>query len=177
MAQPLVLAQISTPFGPLAVFARPEDQVVLASGFASVERIAASLPAPAAARGWEPGTLPSIEREVVAWLAGDADALGRVAVEQPGGPFVTAAWKALSEVPFGEVVSYSELAVMAGKPRAARAAGTACATNRVAPFVPCHRVVKSGGAVGNYGYGVDLKERMLAMEREAVAATAVARVG
>ena len=63
-----------------------------------------------------------------------------------------------------EVISYADLAAKAGRPLAVRAAGTAMATNLIAPIVPCHRVIKTGGAVGNYGFGIDLKLKLLAHE-------------
>lgn len=70
----------------------------------------------------------------------------------------------LRTVPRGEVVTYGELAALAGAPRAARAAGSFCARNRIALFVPCHRVVAAGG-LGSYGsYGVDYKRRLLRLE-------------
>ncbi len=78
---------------------------------------------------------------------------------------------ALEGVRFGETVSYGELAVRAGSPRAARAVGTAMATNPIAVIVPCHRVLRSGGATGRYGGGVDAKVWLLEMEREVAAAT------
>ena len=72
--------------------------------------------------------------------------------------------QALRAVPWGEVVSYGELAVLAGRPAAARAAGTFCAQNRFPLIVPCHRVVSSDG-IGGYGTsGVRLKRRLLALE-------------
>lgn len=75
---------------------------------------------------------------------------------------------ALRRLPRGEVVTYGELAALAGKPRAARAAGTFCANNRYAVFVPCHRVVSANG-IGGYGsLGVDYKRRLLALERVAL---------
>jgi methylated-DNA-[protein]-cysteine S-methyltransferase len=71
---------------------------------------------------------------------------------------------ALRRVPYGEVVSYSELARLAGYPRAQRAAGTFCAHNRFPLVVPCHRVVSSNG-LGSYGsLGLDYKRRLLALE-------------
>ena len=70
----------------------------------------------------------------------------------------------LRDVPRGEVVSYGELAALAGYPRAGRAVGTVCATNRFMLFVPCHRVVASDG-IGGYGSaGVGVKRRLLALE-------------
>ena len=72
--------------------------------------------------------------------------------------------EALRGVPRGEVVSYGELAALAGRPRAPRAAGTFCAHNRLPVFVPCHRVVSANG-IGGYGsLGVDYKRRLLALE-------------
>ena len=71
---------------------------------------------------------------------------------------------ALRDVPRGEVVTYGELAALAGRPGAARAAGTFCAHNRFPVFVPCHRVVAAGG-IGGYGsHGVEYKRRLLALE-------------
>ena len=79
-------------------------------------------------------------------------------------PFQAALAAALRSVPWGEVVSYGELSALAGRARAARAAGTFCAENRFSLFVPCHRVVSVGG-IGGYGsLGVEYKRRLLALE-------------
>jgi methylated-DNA-[protein]-cysteine S-methyltransferase len=79
-------------------------------------------------------------------------------------PFQHELARALQAVPWGEVVSYGELAGLAGRPRAPRAAGTFCAENRFALFLPCHRVVGADG-IGGYGAaGVSLKRRLLALE-------------
>ncbi|MEA2127062.1 MAG: methylated-DNA-[protein]-cysteine S-methyltransferase [Solirubrobacteraceae bacterium] len=69
-----------------------------------------------------------------------------------------------SEVHRGETIRYGELAARSGNPKAARAAGTACATNPVPIVVPCHRVVPSTGGVGNYGGGPPRKVQLLAIE-------------
>jgi methylated-DNA-[protein]-cysteine S-methyltransferase len=72
--------------------------------------------------------------------------------------------RALRAVPRGEVVTYGELAALAGRPRAARAAGTFCARCDLAPFLPVHRVVSSTG-IGSWGsQGVDYKRRLLELE-------------
>jgi methylated-DNA-[protein]-cysteine S-methyltransferase len=74
----------------------------------------------------------------------------------------------LRGVPYGEIVSYGELARLAGYPRAQRAAGTFCARNRFGLVVPCHRVVGADG-LGSYGsLGLDYKRRLLALEGVAV---------
>ena len=81
-----------------------------------------------------------------------------------GTPFQKALAQALRAVPWGEVVTYGELSALAGRERAARAAGTFCAENRFSLFVPCHRVVSANG-IGGYGsLGVEYKQRLLALE-------------
>jgi len=79
-------------------------------------------------------------------------------------PFQAALAEALRSVPWGQIVSYGELSGLAGRARAARAAGTFCAENRFSLFVPCHRVVSVGG-IGGYGeLGVEYKRRLLRLE-------------
>ncbi|WP_201013591.1 methylated-DNA--[protein]-cysteine S-methyltransferase, partial [Candidatus Methanomethylophilus sp. 1R26] len=69
---------------------------------------------------------------------------------QEGTSFRLDVWRALSEIPYGKTVTYAELAEASGHPGAARAAGSACAANRIPIIVPCHRVVPSDGGVGSY---------------------------
>ena len=79
-------------------------------------------------------------------------------------PFQRAVCDSLRRVPFGETVTYGELAALAGYPNAQRAAGTFCAHNRFAIVVPCHRVVAADG-LGSYGsLGADYKRRLLELE-------------
>jgi len=99
------------------------------------------------------------------YFAGEPAPLGDVPLDlEYETPFHTRCATALHDVPRGAVVTYGELAGLAGAPRAARAAGTFCARNRLGLFVPCHRVVASAG-LGSYGsYGVGYKSRLLALE-------------
>jgi methylated-DNA-[protein]-cysteine S-methyltransferase len=69
-----------------------------------------------------------------------------------------------AKVPFGETISYAEAAERAGSPRAHRAAGNALGSNPIPLVVPCHRVVRTGGAIGNYGGGPEMKEYLLRLE-------------
>ena len=74
-------------------------------------------------------------------------------------------WEELQRIPYGETRSYREVAEAIGQPKAARAVGNACANNPAALIVPCHRVVRSDGRAGNYGWGTERKERLLAQEK------------
>ena len=161
----LVTSAYDTPFGQLTVLATPDDGVVRAAGFGHLRDVATQLDTRLGARGWEPGDLPLVARAIELWLDGDASELMNIPVAQPGGPFFQQVWALLRTVPSGQVVSYRELAEMAGRPRAMRAAGTACARNTVGIFVPCHRVIRSGGWLGSYGFGgTDIKAAMLIHE-------------
>jgi methylated-DNA-[protein]-cysteine S-methyltransferase len=75
--------------------------------------------------------------------------------------------RAVARIPFGETASYREVATRAGRPAAVRAAGTALATNPLPILVPCHRVLRSDGALGGYRGGPQAKARLLDLERAA----------
>jgi methylated-DNA-[protein]-cysteine S-methyltransferase len=75
-----------------------------------------------------------------------------------------AVWQALTEIPYGETISYGELAALLGRPQAARAVGHANGSNPIPLIVPCHRVVGADGSLTGYGGGLDIKERLLAHE-------------
>jgi methylated-DNA-[protein]-cysteine S-methyltransferase len=97
------------------------------------------------------------------FFAGEAERFEEVPLVVGDG-FYGACVQALRAVPRGEVVTYGELAALAGRPGAARAAGTFCGRCALSPFVPTHRVVGSGG-IGSYGdLGIDYKRRLLALE-------------
>jgi methylated-DNA-[protein]-cysteine S-methyltransferase len=80
------------------------------------------------------------------------------------GPFQRAVYDALLKVPYGEVVSYGELAALAGYSGAARAVGSAMRDNPLAIVIPCHRVILGSGALGGFGGRPDLKRQLLAIE-------------
>jgi methylated-DNA-[protein]-cysteine S-methyltransferase len=105
-----------------------------------------------------------VER-IRAYFAGRPDSFDDVDLDlEYETPFLERCAQELRAIPRGEVVSYGELAALAGAPGAARAAGSFCARNRLGLFVPCHRVVSAGG-LGSYGsYGLDYKRRLLELE-------------
>jgi methylated-DNA-[protein]-cysteine S-methyltransferase len=151
---------LKTPAGSLALIAR--DGVAVAAGFATIDAMADRLGDVEVRNRRDLG---SLSRAVAAYFAGDVAALDDLPVEQPGGDFFQATWKVMREIPAGETVNYAELAERAGRPRAVRAAGSACARNLIAPIVPCHRVLRTGGALGGYYYGLDTKQWLLEHER------------
>lgn len=81
-----------------------------------------------------------------------------------GTPFQSKVWEALQRIPYGQTVSYKQLAENIGAPLAFRAVGTACGTNPIALVIPCHRVLATGGGLGGYAYGLEVKQRLLAYE-------------
>lgn len=87
-----------------------------------------------------------------------------VPLHTTGTEFQRKVWNVLSNIPYGQVRSYAEVAKTLGKPGASRAVGQANNRNPVAPFIPCHRVVAASGGLGGYGGGIALKKRMLEME-------------
>ena len=76
-------------------------------------------------------------------------------------------WQELQKIPFGETRTYTEIAEAIGSPQAARAVASACACNRVAVLIPCHRVLRRGGGLGGYRWGIERKRRLVEKERSA----------
>jgi methylated-DNA-[protein]-cysteine S-methyltransferase len=116
------------------------------------------------------GFVSDLCRRFEVHLAGSPVAYDDVPLDVPGlSPFQEALLDAARTIGWGEIVTYGDLAARAGRPRAARAAGTFCARSRLSLVVPCHRVVASGRGepyeLGGYGpSGLALKRRLLALE-------------
>jgi methylated-DNA-[protein]-cysteine S-methyltransferase len=122
------------------------------------------LPVARAAGGTEDCELELVRR-LQGYFRGERDTFEDVEVDlEYETPFLERCARALRDVPRGEVVTYGELAALAGSPGAARAAGSFCARNRLGLFVPCHRVVSAAG-LGSYGsLGLAYKKRLLELE-------------
>jgi methylated-DNA-[protein]-cysteine S-methyltransferase len=158
---PLVRTTVRTPWRPVGIVA-DEDGVVVASWFGEPRATdAAHIDLEAARRVRH---IEGASDAIAAWVDGDVDAILDVPVDQPGGPFQQKAWEAMRRVSAGTTVSYADLARMAGNAKAVRAAGTACALNHVAPFVPCHRIIHTDGSISAYGFGPELKVLLLEHE-------------
>ena len=78
-------------------------------------------------------------------------------------------WRALQKIPLGKTASYTEIAAALGQPKAVRAVAQACAANKLALLVPCHRIIRSDGELGGYRWGLERKRALLALERAALA--------
>jgi len=85
-------------------------------------------------------------------------------LDSGGTPFQKTVWTALRDIPYGETISYSELAIRAKSPRAVRAVGSANGRNPVAIVIPCHRVIAKNGTLAGYAGGVARKQKLLALE-------------
>ena len=102
--------------------------------------------------------------ELAAYFAGELTEFS-VPVRMVGGSeFERAVWREIAAIPYGEMLTYGEIATALGDPGAARAVGTACNHNPVPVIVPCHRVVGAGGKMVGFGGGLDRKRRLLELE-------------
>ncbi len=160
---PLLISQFKSPIGVLNLLT--DDQILLGLNLSNVKALKDSISAEDFAKGFkEVNRIPVITELLSQYFDGDISAINGISVRQPGAPFSQAAWKAMRKVKSGKVLSYADLAERAGSPAAVRAAGSACAKNAIALVIPCHRIVKTGGALGNYAYGLSKKEWLLAHE-------------
>ena len=86
-----------------------------------------------------------------------------------GTPFQRAVWRQLQDIPYGETISYGELARRVGNPKASRAVGSANGANPIPIVIPCHRVIAAGGKLGGFGGGLPVKQALLDLETRALA--------
>ena len=139
------------------------DASSLVSPNGGARRPARTLPAKASRD--RAGFVPDLCRRFAAHLAGVPTSYDDVPLDLDWGTALQQEFAAAARaIPWGEVVSYGELAVLAGRPGAARAAGSFCADNRFSLIIPCHRIIAANG-IGGYGSaGLGLKRRLLAVE-------------
>lgn len=156
-------AALKTPIGTFSLISH--DHILLAAGFDDFDGLQNKLDSIDQVRKYSKVKRIEIISDLLDdYFDGDLRAIDGIAVRQPGERFSQSAWKAMRKVIPGKTISYGELAKRAGSPEAVRAAGSACARNLIALIVPCHRIVKTGGALGNYAYGLAAKEWLLKHE-------------
>jgi methylated-DNA-[protein]-cysteine S-methyltransferase len=181
-------ATVTTPLGPFSVLAI--DDAVVASGWtAEVETLLGHVhpvlrPGEIRSRADLGGITRPVTKyhralegagEPGAEVAEAWSAVRAVPLRLLGSPFFLHAWEVLRSVEPGIPLSYAAYAAKAGRPAAVRAAANACARNPVALFVPCHRVVRTHGALGGFGWGLPAKEWLL--QREAASVVGLAPAG
>ena len=159
----LLLTSHETPIGILNIIV--DEDIVLGINLSTIAALKSSLDNEDQLREIKiVKVIPKISELLNDYFDGDISAINAIKVRQPGAHFSQAAWKAMRKVSGGKVISYADLASRAGNPDAVRAAGSACAKNAIMLVVPCHRIVKTGRALGNYAYGLDKKEWLLSHE-------------
>jgi methylated-DNA-[protein]-cysteine S-methyltransferase len=159
----LLIASHNTPIGTLNLISH--EEILLGANFSTISALKESIDDRYLDFGFKVvKQIPKVSSLIHDYFDGDLDAINAIKVSQPGGAFSQSAWKSMRRVRAGRVISYAELAEKSGSPKAVRAAGSACAKNAIVLVVPCHRIVKTGGALGNYAYGAGKKEWLLGHE-------------
>jgi len=162
----IICETFKTPFGQLTILVnRDQSTTVIGAGFGSAKDLTKRVKVTRPSIAISNGKLPQeISTAVTSWLDGNHRAFAKLRFDQIGTDFRQECWAAMQTIKPGQVISYAELAKQTSSQNAVRAAATACAQNLIAPLIPCHRIVKTGGSLGKYGYGEALKRRLLEFE-------------
>jgi len=156
---------VDSPLGRLLLAATPVGLVRVAFAIEDEEQVLALLADRISPRVLlAPARLDETARQLDEYFAGRRRRFELPIDLQLATGFRRAVLGQLLDVAYGSTASYATLAAATGSPRAARAVGTACATNPVPIVVPCHRVVRSDGTIGNYGGGTEAKRTLLRLE-------------
>ncbi|MEY3836173.1 MAG: hypothetical protein RLZZ448_2 [Actinomycetota bacterium] len=159
----LLRTTLKTPVGALSLISR--EHILIAAGFTSQDELLSSISKQdRQLESKKVSQIPIISDLVSDYFDGDLRALDGIKVDQEGEKFSQSAWRVMRKIAPGRTLTYADLAKRAGSEDAVRAAGSACARNLIALVVPCHRIVKTGGALGNYAYGLKYKQWLLRHE-------------
>lgn len=152
---------IDSPIGPLMLVGSP-------AGLAEI-RFMPDGETPLPDPGWqhEPGTFQAVIDQLQDYFAGKRQTFD-LPLDPQGTPFQRQVWAALLTIPYGETISYAELALRVGKPTAARAVGAANGQNPLPIVIPCHRVIGRSGSLTGYAGGLHIKRLLLDLERRTV---------
>jgi methylated-DNA-[protein]-cysteine S-methyltransferase len=157
--------RMDSPFGPLLLATTPRGLVKLSLPAYDPEEALEDLAARISPRVLEaPARLDEVRRQLDLYFEGELTEFDLPLDWQLSKDFRRRALRAIYRIPYGRTRSYTDIARSAGNERAVRAAGTACGANPIPIVVPCHRVLRSGGALGGYGGGLPMKEALLEME-------------
>lgn len=159
MTAPVAFSDLDSPVGRLRAEASPR-------GLARVVFLDSGRDAPDPRAVRDDAACAPFVRALDEYFAGARHDFADVPLDVTSGtPFERAVWAQLARIPFGETVTYGDLARRLGNPGASRAVGRANGQNPVPIVVPCHRVVAAGGGLGGYSGSLDVKRRLLALER------------
>jgi methylated-DNA-[protein]-cysteine S-methyltransferase len=157
--------EIDSPVGMLLAAATPRGLVRVTFPVEEPEMVLEQLAASVSPRVLEaPARLDEVRRELDRYFEGRQREFDLPLDWQLTRGFYRKVLRATARIPYGQTRSYSEMAKRAGSPRAVRATGTALGSNPLPIIVPCHRVLRSGGALGGYGGGLEVKQALLELE-------------
>jgi methylated-DNA-[protein]-cysteine S-methyltransferase len=158
-------ATADSPFGPLLLAQTKRGLVRVGLPNQDADELLADLAERVSPRVLEaPAELDEPRRELDLYFEGKLDRFDLPLDWQLSGGFRQRVLRAIDRIPYGQTRSYMEMARKAGNERAVRAAGTACGSNPIPLVVPCHRVLRTGGALGGYGGGLPMKQALLELE-------------
>ena len=158
-------ATLDSPFGELVVAETRRGVVKISFGHESPDEVVEELAWSVSPRVLEsPPRLDPVRRELDSYFEGELKRFTVPLDWQLVQGFQTKVLRATARIPYGETSSYGEIAAEAGNRRAFRAAGTALGRNPLPLIVPCHRVLRAGGVIGNYGGGPEMKRALLELE-------------
>jgi methylated-DNA-[protein]-cysteine S-methyltransferase len=161
-------ARYDAPVGELLLAATPRGLVKVSFDLEDPESTLARLATELSPRVLErPARLDEARRELDEYFAGSRREFELALDWRLAEGFRRRVLRATARIPFGATSTYSKVAAAAGSPRAHRAAGTALGANPLPIVVPCHRVLRTGGALGGYGGGLEMKEQLLRLESAA----------
>jgi methylated-DNA-[protein]-cysteine S-methyltransferase len=154
-----------SPYGPLLLASTPRGLVRLGLPNQDSEELLVELAERVSPRVLEaPAGFEETRRELELYFEGKLDHFDLPLDWSLSDGFRLKVQRAIAGIPYGETRSYLEMATIAGNERAVRAAGTACGRNPLPVVVPCHRVLRSGGGLGGYGGGLEMKQGLLELE-------------
>lgn len=161
----LSCAWVDTPVGPLLAVADDEQLLMLEfAGKRRVETDLRRLGRTSTLTAADNSVISNVRAELAAYFSGELREF-RTPFLLSGTDFQKDVWRELSRIPYGETISYLELAKRVGRPTAFRAVAQANGANRLPVIIPCHRVINADGRIGGYGGGVQRKELLLELEQ------------
>ena len=161
----VAVATVGSPIGDLLVAVTPRGLLRVAFQDEDRDDVLAELAARVSPRILESArSTDDVRRELEQYFARERTRFDLALDRRLIGDFARQVLGATARVPFGRTTTYREIADRIGSPRAARAVGNALGSNPVPIVIPCHRVLRTGGALGGYGGGVERKERLLQLE-------------